>query len=442
MKKKVPDIQFEAALHIVSTLVRHGFQAFFAGGWVRDYIMEKQNRGDVDIATNATPQTIARVFPQTIGVGEQFGVMIVVEEGIPFEVATFRSDVGIKDGRHPEQVVFTDPRTDALRRDFTINGMFFNPFTKEVIDYTGGRKDIERGIIRAIGNPAQRFSEDYLRMIRAVRFAARFDFKIEEDTYQALKLKAEKIKSVSPERIFAEMEKMLRQPHPDRALELLHDSGLLKQFLPEAEDLCGIEQPPEFHPEGDVFTHTVKALDFMPENPSQPLAWSVLLHDIGKPPTMTVSDRIRFNNHAHVGAQMSVNILKRLRAPNALVEAVSSMVGNHMNFVNVPKMRLSTLKRFLSRPTIHDELELHRADCLASHGDLQNYYFLKTRLGELKAEQIKPRAFLSGKDLIDLGFRPGPLFGKILSDIYDLQLEDQISTREEAVQAVQKRWMK
>lgn len=442
MKKTNPEIQFEAAVHIVSTLNRHGFQAFFAGGWVRDYIMNNQKKGDVDIATNATPQTIARIFPQTIGVGEQFGVMIVVEEGIPFEVATFRSDVGIKDGRHPEQIVFTDPQTDALRRDFTINGMFFNPFTKEVIDYTGGREDIEKGIIRAIGHPAQRFSEDYLRMIRAVRFAARFDFAIEKDTYEALKQKSEKIKNVSPERIFAEMEKMLRQPHPDRALQLLHDTGLLKHFLPEAEDLWGIEQPPEFHPEGDVFTHTVVALDYMPENPSPPLAWSVLLHDIGKPPTMTISDRIRFNNHSHVGAQMSVSILKRLRAPNALVETVSSMVGNHMNFMNVPKMRLSTLKRFLSRPTIHDELELHRADCLASHGDLQNYYFLKTRLGELKAEQIKPRAFLSGKDLIDLGFRPGPLFGKILSDIYDLQLEDQVNTREEAIEAVRKRWKK
>ncbi|MFP4162424.1 MAG: CCA tRNA nucleotidyltransferase [Chitinispirillaceae bacterium] len=442
MKKPNPEIQFEAALHIVDNLNRHGFQAVFAGGWVRDYIMKTPNKGDVDIATNATPSAISNIFPQTVGVGEQFGVMIVVEEGIPFEVATFRSDVGIKDGRHPEQIVFSDLKTDALRRDFTINGMFFNPFTEEVIDYTGGQRDIERGVIRAIGEPARRFDEDYLRMMRAIRFGARFEFDIEEKTYEAVKIKAEQIKAVSPERIFAEMDKMLRQPNPDRALILLRDTGLLKQFLPEAEELSGIEQPPEFHPEGDVFTHTVNALKFMPENPSSALAWSVLLHDIGKPPTMTISDRIRFNNHSNIGAQMSERILRRFRAPNVLIETVSSMVANHMNFMNVPKMRLSTLKRFLSRHTIQEEMELHRADCLASHGELQNYYFLKTRLGELKAEQIKPRPFLSGKDLIDLGFHPGPLFGKILADVYDLQLEDQVNTRDEAIEAVKKRWKK
>ncbi|MCL2689293.1 MAG: CCA tRNA nucleotidyltransferase [Chitinispirillia bacterium] len=400
--------------------------------------MNFSQKSDIDIATNAAPDSIRKIFGQTIGVGEQFGVMIVVEAGVPFEVATFRSDVGIKDGRHPEQVVFTDAKNDALRRDFTVNGMFFNPFTEEVIDYTDGQADIQNKIIRAIGDPYERFSEDYLRMLRAVRFAARFGYAIEENTFQAIKNNAGFIKDISVERIFAEMSKMLTGKNPDASLELLHESTLLQQFLPEAENLCGIEQPPQFHPEGDVFIHTVKTLSFLPENPSPLLAWAALLHDIGKPSVMTVSDRIRFNNHHRSGAIMSEAILKRLKAPNALIDAVCSMVDNHMNFMNVGKMRLSTLKKFLSRPTIRDELELHRADCLASHGDIQNYDFVKARLSEFKVEEIKPKAFINGKDLIELGLKPGPLFGKILSDIYDLQLEEKIADREEALLEVKK----
>jgi len=433
-----PEIQLTAAVHIVKTLTARGFEAYFAGGWVRDFVMNFSQKSDIDIATNAAPDSIRKIFGQTIGVGEQFGVMIVVEAGVPFEVATFRSDVGIKDGRHPEQVVFTDAKNDALRRDFTVNGMFFNPFTEEVIDYTDGQADIQNKIIRAIGDPYERFSEDYLRMLRAVRFAARFGYAIEENTFQAIKNNAGFIKDISVERIFAEMSKMLTGKNPDASLELLHESTLLQQFLPEAENLCGIEQPPQFHPEGDVFIHTVKTLSFLPENPSPLLAWAALLHDIGKPSVMTVSDRIRFNNHHRSGAIMSEAILKRLKAPNALIDAVCSMVDNHMNFMNVGKMRLSTLKKFLSRPTIRDELELHRADCLASHGDIQNYDFVKARLSEFKVEEIKPKAFINGKDLIELGLKPGPLFGKILSDIYDLQLEEKIADREEALLEVKK----
>ncbi|MDR2729041.1 MAG: CCA tRNA nucleotidyltransferase [Chitinispirillales bacterium] len=428
-----PQTQLTAAVHIVKTLTTHGFEAYFAGGWVRDFVMNSSQKSDIDIATSATPDSIRKIFGQTIGVGEQFGVMIVVEAGIPFEVATFRSDVGIKNGRHPESVVFTNAKNDALRRDFTINGMFFNPFTEEVIDYTEGRSDVVKKVVRAIGDPVQRFSEDYLRMLRAVRFAARFGYTIEENTYSAIKDNAVYIKDISIERIFAEMSKMLLQKNPARSLELLHESSLLPQFLPEVENLCGIEQPPQFHPEGDVFIHTVKTLSFLTENPSAQLAWAALLHDIGKPPTMTVSGRIRFNNHHRVGALMAESLLRRLKAPNALIEAVSGMVDNHMNFMNVGKMRLSTLKKFLSRPTILDELELHRADCLASHGDLENYYFVKARLGEFRVEQIKPKALISGKDLIELGLKPGPPFGKILSEIYDLQLEEKITTKEEAL---------
>ncbi|MDR0306426.1 MAG: CCA tRNA nucleotidyltransferase [Chitinispirillales bacterium] len=433
-----PQTQLTAAVHIVKTLISRGFEAFFAGGWVRDFVMNSSQKSDIDIATNATPEAIRQIFGQTIGVGEQFGVMIVVESGIPFEVATFRSDIGIKDGRHPEQVVFTDAKNDALRRDFTINGMFYNPFTEEIIDYTEGQRDIREKVIRAIGDPNQRFSEDYLRMLRAIRFAARFGYEIEEQTFSAVKNNNTHIKEISVERIFTEMSKMLIQKNPGLSIELLHESGLLAQILPEVENLRGIEQPPQFHPEGDVFTHTVKALSLLPAKPSPALAWAALLHDIGKPPTMTVSDRIRFNNHHRAGAQMAEIILKRLKAPNALTDAVSGMVDNHMNFMNVSKMRLSTLKKFLSRPTILDELELHYADCLASHGDLENYYFLKARLGELKVDEIKPKALISGKDLIELGLKPGPVFGKILNDVYDLQLEDKITTREEAVEEAKK----
>jgi len=430
-----PQEQFESAVRIVKTLKNAGFEALFAGGWVRDFLMGGSIGGDIDIATSAAPEEIRRLFGRTVGVGEQFGVMIVVENGIPFEVATFRTDVGAKDGRHPESVAYTTAENDALRRDFTINGMFYDPIAGEVIDYVGGRRGIADKTIRAIGAPALRFSEDYLRMLRAVRFAARFGFDIEEQTFEAIRDNARRINIISAERIFAEINKMLTGPNPGRSVTLLHDTGLLEQVLPEVENLRGVEQPPQFHPEGDVFTHTVKALDLLPENPPPALGWAALLHDIGKPQTMTVTDRIRFNNHHHTGALMAEAALKRLKAPNALTDAVVSMVENHMNFMNVKKMRLSTLKKFLSRETIRDELELHRADCLSSHGDVTNYDFVKEQLEHFKAEQIKPAPLITGRDLIRMGLKPGPIFGKILGEIYDLQLEDKITTREEAILA-------
>ncbi|MDG5815943.1 CCA tRNA nucleotidyltransferase [Chitinispirillales bacterium ANBcel5] len=440
MKNYSADEQLQAATHILTTLIEHGYQALIAGGYVRDLVMQQGEKSDIDIATDATPATITGLFSQTIAVGEQFGVIVVIQNGIPFEVATFRSDVGIKDGRHPVNVVFTDAQTDAQRRDFTLNGMFYNPFTQQIIDYVDGRSDISHGLIRAIGDPPSRFREDYLRPLRAIRFAARFSFTIEDNTWQALRDAASGVDSISPERVFSEVDKMLRQPNPHLSVKLLYESGLLAHILPEVESLWGIEQPPQFHPEGDVFAHTLKALSLMPPKPSSTLAWAVLLHDIGKPPTMSVSDRIRFNNHHHVGAQMSHKVLKRLRAPNVLIEQVSTMVENHMNFMNVTKMRLSTLKKFLSRPTITEELELHRVDCLSSHGDLSNYFFIKEKLSDFEVQQIKPPALLSGKDLIELGLKPGPLFGEILGELYDMQLEEQLFSKQQALEIVREKW--
>jgi poly(A) polymerase len=281
--------------------------------------------------------------------------------------------------------------------------------------------------------------EDYLRMLRAIRFAARFDFKIEDKTWRALCENAEKIKQISPERIFSEIDRMLCQKNPARSLQLLMDSGLLKEVLPEVAALAGVEQPPEFHPEGDVFVHTRMALEMMGDQPSSILAWSVLLHDVGKPSTFVVSDRIRFNGHDRVGATIAGSVLRRLKASNALIEAVDACIENHMNFMNVTRMRLSTLKKFLSRPTIIEELDLHRADCLASHGDVQNYNFIKEKLSLMAQEVIKPPPFISGRDLIQLGLKPGPLFGEILDEVYDLQLEEKINSKEDALEFVRER---
>jgi putative nucleotidyltransferase with HDIG domain len=422
-----------AAFEIVKTLVENGHRALYAGGCVRDMVMEKPAAGDIDIATSASPQTVRHLFEHVIPVGEHFGVEIVMRGGIPFEVATFRRDKGASDGRHPDSVEFSDEKEDALRRDFTINGMFYDPINDTILDYVGGEADIERGLVRAIGEADRRFTEDYLRMIRAIRFAARFGFEIEEKTWAALKGNVGGVARISAERVFAECDKILSGPHPDRAVSLLHESGLLTLVLPEVENLVGVSQPPQFHPEGDVFAHTVQALALL-RNPTHVSAWATLLHDIGKPATMAVSDRIRFSNHDRVGAKMADHLLRRLKAPAALIDGVVAVVENHMNFINVQKMRLSTLKRFLARPTLDDELEVHRADCLASHGDISNYTFIRRKREEMPVEVIKPPALISGKDLIEVGFKPGPIFGKILGEAYDLQLENKLVTREEAVE--------
>jgi len=424
-----------SALDIIRQLTTHGYTALFAGGYVRDMVLKSTDKSDIDIATNATPQQVMSLFPQVVPVGEHFGVVIVVIDGIPFEVATFRKDVGVLDGRHPQSVAFTDAREDALRRDFTINGMFYDPLTERILDYVDGQLDCAAGVIRAIGDPAARFTEDYLRMIRAVRFSARFGFAIEPDTWNALTNQAGNILKNSAERIFAELDKIVCGRNAGRALELLRESGLLAHILPEVDALYGVEQPPQFHPEGDVFTHTVIALSLL-NKPSQIVGWSALLHDIGKPKTMVIADRIRFSNHDNVGARMAEKILRRLKASVALIENVNSVVANHMNFMNVTKMRLSTLKKFLARPTLEDELELHRVDCMASHGDISNYDFIRQKQQELPVAEIKPVSLINGKDLIALGFVPGPLFGTIIGEAYDLQLENKLLTREESLEWV------
>ena len=414
-----------------------GHTTLFAGGYVRDTLLGMPT-ADIDIATSATPDEIGRLFRRTIPVGVRFGVVIVVKGGIPFEVATFRRDVGTLDGRHPATVEFADARADALRRDFTINGMFLDPRTGDILDYVDGERDLRSGMVRAIGDPAQRFEEDWLRLLRAVRFAARFRFAFDEGTWSALCTRAEGIERISAERIFQELTKMLCGPHSDRALVLLHESGLLARVLPEVEATVGVEQPPQFHPEGDVFTHTVLVLSHL-DAPGAALAWAALLHDIGKPATMTRSDRIRFNNHHRVGARMAAALLKRLRAPNALVGDVCAIIDNHMNFANVTRMRTSTLKGFLARSTLEPELELHRADCLASHGDLDNYYYVKKRGGEFRQEQLQPVPFLRGSDLLELGLAPGPRLGAILQEARELQLDEQLNDREQALCWVRKR---
>jgi poly(A) polymerase len=417
--------KLETATRIVRRLAKSGHTAYFAGGAVRDMLLGGEIEADIDIATSATPDTISRLFRRVIG------VMLVVEDEIPFEVATFRADIGGADGRHPERVEFSDARSDAQRRDFTINGLFFDPLENRILDFVGGRQDLKNGLIRAIGRPEERFDEDYLRLLRAVRFSARFDFAVESRTWEAIRQAAAGIRNISAERIFQELSRMLTGPRPDKAVTLLNQTGLLAIVLPEVQALEGVEQPPEFHPEGDVFEHTLLALSFL-RNPSQTLGWSTLLHDIGKPPTMTRADRIRFNNHHRVGALMAREVLRRLKAPRALIEQVFECIDNHMNFMNVRKMRLSTLKRFLARATLEDELQLHRADCLASHGDIENYTFLRQKQQEFALEQVRPDPLLSGRDLIALGYTPGPVFGRILAAAYDLQLEEQLHTPEEA----------
>ncbi len=422
----------KAGLEIIRRLRENGYNALYAGGYVRDMILGAQKRGDIDIATGATPQQITGLFRNVVGVGEHFGVMIVVIDEIPFEVATFRKDIGIADNRHPTSVSFTDAREDALRRDFTINGMFYDPLTGEILDYVEGRTDLEKGVIRAIGDPRLRFEEDYLRMIRAVRFGARFNFSIEKKTWDALVDCAKGISKISAERIFQELDKILLGPNPDKALVMLKDSGLLAMVLPEVAACWGVEQPREFHPEGDVFAHIVLALSKL-SCPTQIAAWSTLLHDIGKPGTMVVADRIRFSNHDVAGARLTERLLRRLKAPSQLIEGVYEVVVNHMNFMNVQKMRLSTLKKFLSRPTLEDELTLHKIDCLASHGDISNFDFIRQKQKELSVETIKPVPLIGGKDLIALGFKPGPVFGQMLDQMYDLQLEEKIETRQQAI---------
>lgn len=420
----------QKALQIVKTLKQKGYEAYFVGGSVRDLVRRKTPK-DFDIATNAVPKDIEKIFPRTVGVGAQFGVMVVVMGEDQFEVATFRADKGYQDGRRPTGVRFTDAKEDAIRRDFTVNGLFYDPIAKKVMDWVGGQKDLKAKVIRAIGDPKKRFEEDKLRMLRAIRFASVLGFKIEAKTFAVIKKAHKKIKVVSAERVRDELNKMFTGPNPVLAMDLLDKSGLLKEVLPEVTKMKGVQQPREFHPEGDVYKHT-RLLMKQLKNPDLVLAWGCLLHDIGKPATFKRADRIRFNGHDRVGARMAEEILKRLRFPNNVKDQVVACVDGHMRFKDVKQMRESTLKKFMQRETFVTELEQHRIDCLASHGDISNWRFLRKKLKTFSQEEIKPLPLLTGRDLLALGFKEGPLIGQILKALETEQLEGRLSSKDQA----------
>src|SRR5258708_1458931 len=427
---------------IAQRLRESGHIAYFAGGCVRDMVRSLPAK-DFDIATDATPDVVQKIFPHTYAVGAHFGVVVVVEDGLNFEVATFRSDGAYLDHRHPVDVRFSSPEEDAKRRDFTINGIFFDPEKNEVIDFVGGRADIDKKIIRAIGDPAARFSEDRLRMLRAVRFATVLDYKIDNQTWDALMASAESINEISAERIREELLKIFLSPNRVGGWDLLDQSGLMRVILPELEAMKGCLQPEQFHPEGDVFTHTRLMLELLPEKVSLPLVASVLFHDVAKPVTAKVdgTGRIRFNEHDRIGAAMTESIMERLRFSRAEIDAVVEMVRQHMVFKDVPKMRVAKLKRFMAGPTFKEELELHRADCASSHQMMDNYEFLLRKREEFANEPIIPPPLVRGDDLIALGMKPGPKFGEILEAVETLQLEGTLRTREAALDWVKREYL-
>jgi len=438
------------ATRIVETLRQQGFQAYLVGGCVRDLLLNREPK-DYDVATDATPQKVMEIFPETYAVGAQFGVVLVPtpkqeaescaepsSKSHCVEVATFRSDIGYSDGRHPDEVRFSgSPQEDVARRDFTINGMLLDPVSGEVLDYVGGRADLKAGIIRTIGDPERRFEEDKLRMLRAVRFAARFEYAIDPATFTAMQKLAPQIKVVSRERVRDELTRMLTEGHGHRAFLLLDQSGLLEQVLPEISKMKGVEQPPEFHPEGDVFVHTLMLLDNLPQPCPMTLAWGALLHDVGKPPTFRVGpDRIRFDEHVEVGVKMAEAICHRLRFSNDETEQILALVDNHMRFGHVSRMKESTLKKFMRLPGFDEHLALHRADCLASHRNLSTYEFLLHKREETPPETMRPRPLVTGDDLIAAGHVPGPKFKEILGAVEDAQLEGRLADREQALEFV------
>jgi poly(A) polymerase len=424
----------KTAREVARRLAESGHIAYFAGGCVRDMVRGLPAK-DFDIATDATPEVVQKIFPRTYAVGAHFGVIVVTQNGLNFEVATFRSDGAYLDHRHPVDVKFSSPEEDAKRRDFTINGMFFDPEKNEVIDFVGGRADIEAKIIRAIGDATKRFEEDRLRMLRAVRFATVLDYKIDNGTWAALVENAESINQISAERIREELVKIFLSPHRLRGWDLLDESGLMHVVLPELEAMKGCLQPEQFHPEGDVFQHTRLMLELLPEQISVPLAFAVLLHDVAKPVTSTVdpTGRIRFNEHDRIGATMTEAIMERLRFSRAEIDAAVEMVRQHMVFKDVPKMRVAKLKRFMARPTFEEELELHRVDCASSHRMMDNYEFLLRKREEFANEPIIPPPLVRGDDLIAMGMKPGPKFGEILEAVETRQLEGALKDREQAL---------
>jgi len=442
------------AISIVQTLRQSGFQAYLVGGCVRDLLLGREPK-DYDVATSATPEQVMGIFPETYAVGAQFGVVLVPvpesdvasqvsmqgsSKSHAVEVATFRSDLGYSDGRHPDEVRFSsDVREDVARRDFTINGMLLDPVGEKVLDFVGGRRDLEAGIIRTIGDPERRFGEDKLRMLRAVRFAARFGYAIEPGTFAAMQNLAAQIEVVSRERVRDELTRMLTEGQARRAFLLLDESGLLRHVLPEISAMKGVEQPAEFHPEGDVFVHTLLLLENLPQPCPLTLAWGALLHDVGKPPTFRVApDRIRFDGHVEVGVKMAEEICRRLRFSNDEAEQILALVDNHMRFGHATRMKESTLKKFLRMPEFDEHLALHRADCLASHRNLSTYEFVREKRAEIPAEKMRPVPLVTGEDLIAEGHVPGPKFREILSAVEDAQLEGRLNAREAALEFVRR----
>ena len=432
---------FSTARALVDRLCAAGHIAYFAGGCVRD-LVRGQVPKDIDIATDARPEEVQKIFRRTYAVGLHFGVIVVLENNLQFEVATFRADGAYLDGRRPAEVHFSSPEEDARRRDFTINGMFFDPPNDAVIDFVGGRRDLSARLVRAIGDPAQRFEEDRLRLLRAVRFATVLDFEIEAATWEAIVRAAETIGEISAERIREELVRIFLSSHRARGWDLLDASGLMRQILPELEAMKGCEQPPQFHPEGDVFQHTRLMLQLLPDEVSLPLVFGVLFHDIGKPPTSSVDEegRIRFNGHDRIGAEMTEALMQRLRFSRAEIDATVEAVRQHMVFKDVPNMRIARLKRFMARPTFVDELELHRVDCASSHGMLDNYEFLQRKREEFANEPIIPPPLVRGDDLIALGMKPGPRFGEILEAVETRQLEGGLCDRDAALAWVKKEY--
>lgn len=432
----------ELAESICARLRQAGYQALFNGGCVRDLILGREP-ADYDVSTDATPERVQQLFPDSLAVGAQFGVIVVVENSAQVEVATFRSDIGSADGRHPERVEFSSsPEQDVRRRDFTVNGLLMDPRDGRILDYVGGQADIKARIIRAIGDPELRFEEDKLRMARAVRFAARLSYAIEPRTFGAIRKLAPKISQVSQERLRDELTKMLTEGAARRAFELLDETGLLRELLPEVARMKGVQQPPQFHPEGDVWTHTLLMIEKLPAGVPRTLAWGVLLHDVGKPPTFRPpsgpNDRIRFDEHVEIGVRMAEEICRRFRFSNDDAEQIAALVANHMRFKDVPQMRDSTLKRFARLPRFEEHLELHRVDCLSSHGNLSSYDFIQSFLAKTPPQEVRPPRLLTGDDLKQMGFQPGPKFKEILAFVEDAQLEGKIANSDDARRLVQR----
>ncbi len=465
--------KFEAACRIVAALRQAGYEAYFAGGCVRDLLLGREPE-DYDVATSATPDVVLRMFPKTFAVGAHFGVVLVAgtpepgslsagqaesapPQAVVTEVATFRSDGAYSDGRHPDAVQYTlSAAEDVQRRDFTMNGLLLDPLRADgdlderagssnelraaVIDHVGGLADLDAGVIRAIGHPARRFEEDQLRLLRAVRFAARFGFAIEKETFAAMRELAARVHAVSRERIRDELTKMLTEGHAQQAFVLLEESGILNEVLPEVARMKGVQQPPQFHPEGDVWAHTLLLLKQLEPGCSPTLAWGALLHDVGKPPTFRVAERIRFDGHVEVGVAIGAEICRRFRFSNDDTRQILSLIENHMRFADAPKMKASTLKRFFRLESFDEHLALHRMDCLAAHGNLDLWHFVREQRAAMPEEMVRPKPLLTGRELIAAGYLPGAQFKEMLTAVEDAQLEGSIATEQDALTLVKGRF--